>query len=128
AERELLAEAARAVHDAAALAEQEWLAAYADGVTAGLRDGGRDVPELAGVPARPWEPWTPVGVFLAVHVLFNGFPGVLWRAHVARHLHVPGVPLERVLHLFDAEAGSGSNAWAVHGAYTASGKIGRAHV
>lgn len=121
AERELLAETARAVHGAAAPAEQEWLAAYADGVTAGLRDGGRDVPELAGVPARPWEPWTPVGVFLAVHVLFNGFPGVLWRAHVARHLHVPGVPLERVLHLFDAEAGSGSNAWAVHGAHTASG-------
>lgn len=122
AERERLAGTARAIHDAAAPAEQAWLAAYADGVTAGLRDGGRDVPELAGVPGRPWEPWTPIGVFLAVHVLFNGFPGVLWRAHVARHLRVPGVPLERVLRLFDAEAGSGSNAWAVTGAHTVSGR------
>ncbi|MFC7021947.1 GNAT family N-acetyltransferase [Promicromonospora thailandica] len=121
AARERLAATARAIHDAAGPAERAWLAAYADGVNAGLLAGGRDVPELADVPHRPWEPWTPVGVFLAVHVLFNGFPQVLWRAHVARHLRVPGVPPERVLHLFDAEAGSGSNAWAVHGDRTVSG-------
>lgn len=121
AARERLAATARAIHDAAAPAERAWLAAYADGVNAGLRAGGRDVPELADAPHRPWRPWTPVGVFLATHVLFNGFPGILWRAHVARHLHVPGVPLERVLRLFAAEAGSGSNAWAVSGAFTASG-------
>lgn len=123
AARERLAETARRIHDALAAPEREWLAAYADGVSAGLLDGGRDVPELAGVPHRPWEPWTPIGVFLAAHVLFNGFPGVLWRAHVARHLHVPGVPLEQVLGLFAADAGatSGSNAWAVHGTFTESG-------
>jgi penicillin amidase len=123
AARERLAATAREIHDALAPAELTWLAAYADGVTDGLRAGGRDVPELAGVPHRPWEPWTPVGVFLAAHVLFNGFPGVLWRAHVARHLHVPGVPLDRVLALFAADAGasSGSNAWAVHGSLTESG-------
>ncbi|WP_423464573.1 GNAT family N-acetyltransferase [Promicromonospora sp. MS192] len=121
AARERLADTARAIHDAAAPADRAWLAAYADGVSAGLLAGGRDVPELAGVPHRPWEPWTPIGVFLATHVLFNGFPAILWRAHVARHLHVPGVPLERVLGLFAADAGSGSNAWAVHGAFTASG-------
>ncbi|GAB2493511.1 hypothetical protein GCM10027063_36360 [Promicromonospora xylanilytica] len=123
AARERLAVTAREIHDALASPERAWLAAYADGVSAGLAAGGRDVPELAGVPYRPWEPWTPIGVFLTTHVLFNGFPGVLWRAHVARHLHVPGVPLERVLALFAADAGatSGSNAWAVHGSLTESG-------
>ena len=123
AARERLAEAARAIHDALRPPERAWLAAYADGVSAGLVAGGRDVPELAGVPHRPWAPWTPIGVFLATHVLFNGFPNVLWRAHVARRLQVPGVPLERVLELFAADAGatSGSNAWAVHGSFTESG-------
>jgi penicillin amidase len=123
AARERLAATAREIYDALAEPEREWLAAYADGVSAGLLAGGRDVPELAGLPHRPWEPWTPIGVFLAAHVLFNGFPSILWRAHVARHLHVPGVPLEQVLALFSADAGasSGSNAWAVHGSFTASG-------
>ncbi|MFI2364337.1 GNAT family N-acetyltransferase [Promicromonospora sp. NPDC019610] len=121
AARERLAATARAIHDALAGPERAWLAAYADGVSAGLLAGGRDVPELAGVPFRPWAPWTPIGVFLASHVLFNGFPGVLWRAHVARHLHLPGVPLDRVLGLFVADGGSGSNAWAVHGRFTESG-------
>ncbi len=121
AARERLAGTARRIHDALAEPERAWLAAYADGVSAGLLAGGRDVPELAGVPFRPWRPWTPIGVFLASHVLFNGFPSILWRAHVARHLHVPGVPLDTVLRLFTADAGSGSNAWAVHGRFTASG-------
>lgn len=124
AARERLAGTARAIHDALPEPERAWLAAYADGVSAGLLAGGRDVPELAAVPFRPWAPWTPIGVFLASHVLFNGFPAILWRAHVARHLHVPGVPLERVLGLFAADSGSssGSNAWAVHGSLTASGR------
>lgn len=120
---ERLAATARAIYDALARPEQEWLAAYADGVNDGLLAGGRDVPELTGLPHQPWRPWTPIGVFLVAHVLFNGFPGILWRAHVARHLHVPGVPLDQVLGLFAAEAGagSGSNAWAVHGSFTESG-------
>ena len=123
AARERLAVTAREIHDALDAPEREWLAAYADGVSAGLLAGGRDVPELAGLPHEPWEPWTPIGVFLATHVLFNDFPSILWRAHVARHLHVPGVPLEQVLGLFAADAGSssGSNAWAVHGSFTESG-------
>ena len=123
AAQERLAATAREIHDALAEPERAWLAAYADGVSAGLSAGGDDVPELVGLPRRPWEPWTPIGVFLATHVLFNGFPSILWRAHVARHLHVPGVPLEEVLGLFSADAGasSGSNAWAVHGSFTESG-------
>ncbi|WP_020015262.1 GNAT family N-acetyltransferase [Promicromonospora sukumoe] len=121
AARERLAATAREIHDALGQPERAWLAAYADGVSAGLLAGGRDVPELSGVPFRPWRPWTPIGVFLASHVLFNGFPSILWRAHVARHLHVPGVPLDRVLGLFAADGGSGSNAWAVNGRFTESG-------
>ena len=116
AARERLAGTAERIHAALAEPERAWLAAYAEGVSAGLAGGG-DVPELAGVPFRPWRPWTPIGIFLASHVLFNNFPNVLWRSHVARHLHVPGVPLDRVLRLFTSDAGSssGSNAWAVPG-------------
>jgi len=123
AARERLAVTAREIHDALDRPERAWLASYAAGVTAGLEAGGRDVPELAGVSHRPWDPWTPIGVFLVAHVLFSGFPAVLWRAHVARHLRVPGASPEQVLGLFaaDVDAGSGSNAWAVHGAYTQSG-------
>jgi penicillin amidase len=123
AARERLAATAQRIYATLAEPERAWLAAYADGVSAGLLAGGRDVPELATLPHRPWRPWTPVGVFLAAHVLFNGFPSILWRAHVARHLRVPGVPLEQVLRLFAADSGasSGSNAWAVHGSFTESG-------
>lgn len=136
-----LADTARRVHDALGAPEQEWLAAYADGVNAGLGaaragswspEGGR--PGLAPGPDGPdapaWRPWTPIGVFLVDHVLFNGFPAVLWRDHVARTLGpvFPHVPPETLCEWFAADGGpgagsdSGSNAWAVAPGGTASGR------
>ncbi|PRZ07099.1 penicillin amidase [Isoptericola sp. CG 20/1183] len=125
-----LADTARRVHAALAAPERAWLAAYTAGVNAGLADGGRDVPELdvlasgGAVPGElpphtPWPDWAPLGVFLTNHVLFSGWPHLLWREHVARTLGPDHVLLGGA----DGEAGasSGSNAWALAGGRTASG-------
>ncbi|WP_277208459.1 penicillin acylase family protein [Isoptericola croceus] len=126
-----LADTARRVHAALAGPEREWLAAYTAGVNAGLVDGGRHVPELAvlatggGVPGElpehtPWPDWAPIGVFLTHHVLFGGWPHLLWREHVARRLGPDHVLLGAT---GGREVGpsSGSNAWALAGSRTESG-------
>ncbi|MFE7405539.1 penicillin acylase family protein [Isoptericola sp. NPDC057559] len=130
-----LADTTRRVWAALAAPERDWLAAYADGVRDGLDAGGRDAPEraelaraLGGAPLpadEPWHPWTPVGTFLVHHVLFSGFPHLLWREHVARTL---GPTLgAAALSWWGGDDGgsggpsSGSNAWALHGSRTASG-------
>ncbi|HWV77836.1 MAG TPA: penicillin acylase family protein [Isoptericola sp.] len=123
------------VWDALDEPERAWLAAYADGVRAGLDAGGRDTPEraelaraLGGAPLpddEPWHPWTPIGTFLVHHVLFSGFPHLLWREHVARTLG-PTLGDAAVGWWGERDGGaggpsSGSNAWALHGSRTASG-------
>ncbi|MFC8599172.1 penicillin acylase family protein [Isoptericola sp. NPDC057191] len=123
-----LADTTRRVWAALAAPEQEWLSAYADGVRAGLDAGGRDSPEraelaraLGGAPLpddEPWHPWTPVGTFLVHHVLFSGFPHLLWREHVTRTL---GAEAAGWWGAVDGGPSSGSNAWALHGSRTASG-------
>jgi penicillin amidase len=64
-----------------------------------------------------WEPWAPLGIWLAVHVLFAGFPSKLWRTHVAQRLG------DEALHLFTSEGPhtSGSNGWLIPGSHTTSG-------
>jgi penicillin amidase len=103
---------------------QEWLTAYVDGVNEGMPEGLAGVPEvqLLGLGSyaaqpRPWEPWTPLGIFWGIHLLFGTFPSKLFNAHVAAHLG------EHVLPLIHAEGvdRSGSNAWVVGGHRTASG-------
>jgi penicillin amidase len=64
--------------------------------------------EFAATGTRPgtWQPWSPLGVFLARHILFGTFPNKLWRAHVTAtigHTDVFGT----------GPGGSGSNAWAM---------------
>ncbi|GII99132.1 penicillin amidase [Sediminihabitans luteus] len=128
-----LDETARRVYAALADPERTWVEAYARGVNAGLADGGRDTPEhrtLETLPGptpdpAPWQPWTPIGVLLVAHVLFNDFPHQLWRDHVVRTLapHHPDVPATALADLFAADGGPGpgSNAWALAGARTATG-------
>ncbi|MFI2103661.1 penicillin acylase family protein [Isoptericola sp. NPDC019693] len=130
-----LADTTRRVWEALDAPEREWLAAYADGVRAGLDAGGRDTPEraelvraLGAAPLpddEPWRPWTPIGTFLVHHVLFSGFPHLLWREHVARTLGPTlGAAAVGWWGARDGGAGgpsSGSNAWALHGSRTVSG-------
>ena len=92
-----------------------FVTAYVEGVNAALH---ADAPELRALDLEPgrWEPWTPLAVFLAGHLLFASMPGKLW-AHRARE--VLGPAAELLSH--EGPHSSGSNAWAVGGDRTASG-------
>lgn len=91
----------------------DWVRAYVDGVNEGLT--GAELP--LGAPGR-WEPWTPLGVWLATHVLFAGFPAKLWREQAVRHLGEEAVGLFAT----DGPGTSGSNGWLVSGERTATGR------
>ncbi|MBU8860344.1 MULTISPECIES: penicillin acylase family protein [unclassified Micromonospora] len=90
---------------------RRWVEAYVDGVNSGLAEGAAGAPEFAatGTGPEPWQPWSPLGVFLVQHVLFSTFPNKLWYAHVARTLGPGAAGLFAV----EGPASSGSNAWAL---------------
>ncbi|MEW2614210.1 penicillin acylase family protein [Streptomyces sp. NPDC047880] len=95
-----------------------WVRAYVDGVNEGLADA--TAPEFARTGLAPgrWEPWTPLGVWLATHILFAGFPAKLWREQVAAHLDADAIGLFAT----DGPGTSGSNGWLVGGERTATGR------
>ncbi|WP_431947373.1 penicillin acylase family protein [Micromonospora marina] len=90
---------------------RRWVEAYVDGVNSGLAEGAAGAPEFAatGAGPEPWQPWSPLGVFLVQHVLFSTFPNKLWHAHVARTLGPDATGLFAV----EGPASAGSNAWAL---------------
>ncbi|MET7291873.1 GNAT family N-acetyltransferase [Streptomyces griseoloalbus] len=96
----------------------DWVRAYVAGVNEGLR--AADAPEFARTALTPgtWEPWTPLGVWLATHILFAGFPAKLWREHVATHLGEDAVGLFAT----DGPGTAGSNGWLVAGERTVTGQ------
>lgn len=96
-----------------------WVSAYVDGVNAGLERGAAEAPEFTATGLAPgtWQKWTPLGVWLAHHILFAGFPTKLWREEVARRLGDEALELLAA----DGPATSGSNGWLVAGDRTASG-------
>ncbi|EFH28712.1 penicillin acylase family protein, partial [Streptomyces sviceus] len=96
----------------------EWVRAYVDGVNEELPSAS--APEFARVGLAPgrWEPWTPLGVWLATHILFAGFPAKLWRDEAIRHLGPDAVGLFAA----DGPGTSGSNGWLVAGARTTTGQ------
>lgn len=105
ARRAQLADTAR--REYAALADED--RAFVDAYVAGVN----------GVMAEePWPAWAPLGIMLVNHALFSMFPRLLWNEHVHRTLGDDAVDL------FDSgeTAAPGSNAWALHGSRTASGK------
>lgn len=108
ARQSLVDETARRCFERLDAETRAWCEAYVEGVSAGLANrhpGG-------------WSPWTPLGIFLVQHILFGAFPAKLWRARVVATLG------EEALELLGGEgqALSGSNAWAVGGGRTSSGK------
>ncbi|MDQ1069435.1 penicillin acylase family protein [Streptomyces canus] len=95
----------------------DWVRAYVDGVNEELP--GTRAPEFARVGLAPgrWDPWTPLGVWLATHILFAGFPAKLWRDEALRHLGPDAVGLFAA----DGPGTSGSNGWLVAGTRTTTG-------
>lgn len=115
ARRTRMAETARRAFDALTAESAAFVTAFVEGVNAGLH---RDAPELErlDLDPEPWEPWTPLAVFHAQHLLFASLPGKLWH-HRARSVLGP----DEALLSRDPAYSPGSNAWAVGGARTASG-------
>ncbi|MER7179808.1 penicillin acylase family protein [Streptomyces hyaluromycini] len=97
----------------------EWVRAYVAGVNEGLPAGAARTPEFArtGLAPGTWEPWHPLGVWLATHILFAGFPAKLWREEAIRHLGEEAVPLFAT----DGPGTAGSNGWLLAGSRTTTG-------
>jgi penicillin amidase len=115
ARRTRMAETARRAHARLRPDTAAFVASYVEGVNAGLHAGSPEFERLGISPAR-WEPWTPLAVFLAQHLLFANLPGKLW---TARAREVLGDDARLLSH--EGPHASGSNAWAVGGSRTASG-------
>ncbi|MFF0680170.1 penicillin acylase family protein [Streptomyces tendae] len=121
-----------------------WVRAYTDGVNEGLTETTHPTsthptsthpapnhrtlthpipthpaPEFTRTGLAPghWDPWTPLGVWLATHILFAGFPAKLWREHVSTHLGPEAVALFAA----DGPGTAGSNGWLVSGERTTTG-------
>ncbi|MDN3243488.1 GNAT family N-acetyltransferase [Glycomyces tritici] len=109
--------AARAAFDHLDRETADWVRAYVAGANAALPAAAAAAPEFRRAP-EPWEPWTPLAVWHAEHLLFgSGFPAKLWRERVIEHLGEDAVGRFAM----DGPAPTGSNGWIVDGALTASG-------
>jgi penicillin amidase len=115
ARRTQMAGTARRAFDNLGAETQAFVTAYVEGVNAGLH---ADAPELSelGVDPAPWEPWTPLAVFHAQHLLFAALPDKLWQHRARSVLGDDARFLAR-----DGAVMVGSNAWAVGGRRTTSG-------
>ena len=115
ARRTRIAETARRAHARLRPETAAFVASYVAGVNEGLHAGS---PEFERVGAEPgeWQPWTPLAVFLAQHLLFASLGTKLW---TARASEVLGEDARLLSH--EGPHTSGSNAWAVGGDRTASG-------
>ncbi|MCX5065393.1 penicillin acylase family protein [Micromonospora lupini] len=114
-----LDDTARRCHANLDEATAEWVGAYVDGVNAGLAAGAARSPEFAATGLAPgrWEPWTPLAVWLGHHILFAGFPGKLWREHVAQRLGPSAIEAFAT----DGPAVAGSNGWLLAAERTGTG-------
>jgi penicillin amidase len=115
ARRTRIAESGRRAHARLRPETVAFVASYVEGVNTGLHADSVELRRLGVAPAA-WEPWTPLAVFLAQHLLFAGLGGKLWTARAREVLGDDARLLSR-----EGPAVSGSNAWAVGGGRTASG-------
>ena len=110
-----IVETARRAFDGLGEETRAFVSAYVEGLNAGLHADAPELEQLALEP-QPWEPWTPLAVFHAQHLLFASVPAKLWHHRARAVLGADEALLSR-----DPAYSSGSNAWAVGGARTASG-------
>lgn len=115
-----IADTARRALDGLDDETRAFVAAYVGGVNAGLSESGAVVPpELVAVgrEPEPWEDWTPLATFHAQQVLFADIGSTLWERRARAVLGDDAALLST-----EGPRPAGSNAWAVGGARTASGR------
>ncbi|MFT3716337.1 MAG: penicillin acylase family protein [Gordonia sp. (in: high G+C Gram-positive bacteria)] len=85
--------AARSAYERSSARTRGLLDAYAAGVNSTLDEA--TAPELVELRHRPapWQPWTPIAVFLMHHILFGRFTTKLWRLHALRAVGRDGLTL-----------------------------------
>lgn len=115
-----VATTARRAHARLEPETRDFVAAYVDGVNAGLhraQDAGAPELQELGIEPSAWELWTPLAVFLGQHLLFAGLGLKLFTHRVTELLG----PEAAQLLSHEGPDLAGSNAWAVGGARTVSG-------
>ncbi|MFI5667584.1 penicillin acylase family protein [Streptomyces sp. NPDC051704] len=114
-----LADTARRCHEALDPETAAWVGSYVAGVNDGLARGAARDERFARTGHAPttWEPWVPLGIWIATHILFAGFATKLWRERVARALGDEAVTLFAT----DGPGTAGSNGWLVPGERTGTG-------
>jgi penicillin amidase len=111
---------ARRAFDGRSGETQAFVTAYVEGVNAALGDPAATVPpELVavGLAPEPWPVWMPLATFYAQQVLFADIGSTLWRRRVESALGADAALLSH-----EGPLPAGSNAWAVGGDRTASGR------
>jgi penicillin amidase len=112
-----VAAVARSAFDALDPATADWVGAYVDGINAALPAAAAADPGYAAEPTL-WEPWTPLAVWHAEHLLFgSSFPAKFWRRRVCEYLG--DARLDQLA--MDGFAHIGSNGWLVDASHTATG-------
>ncbi len=94
-----------------------FVSAYVEGVNEVLPQARCPELDFLRISAEPWEPWTPLAVFSAHHLLFGTLPLKLWRRHARQVLGAEHAELMRT----EVLESSGSNSWVVGGERTRSG-------
>lgn len=108
ARRSGMARAAVAIYAASSARTRTLLDAYVRGVNSALDGSSALAPELSALAHRPdpWQPWTPIAVFLMHNILFGRFPTKMWRTHACRELG----PTALTLFDFESQDGPGADA------------------
>lgn len=102
-----ITDTARAAYDHLDPDTAAWVRAYTAGLNTALPRAAAHAPEFTS-PPTPWQPWTPLAVWHAEHLLFgSGFPAKLWRERVIQHLGPEAVGRFAM----DGPAPTGSNGW-----------------
>ncbi|MFD3697887.1 penicillin acylase family protein [Streptomyces sp. NPDC058646] len=117
-----LADTARRCYETLAAEDPDtavWVRSYVAGVNDGLAPGAARDPRFArtGLAPTAWEPWVPLAVWTATHILFAGFASKLWRERAARALGDDAAALFAA----DGPGTAGSNGWLLPGDRTATG-------
>ncbi|MEJ7831620.1 MAG: penicillin acylase family protein [Nocardioides sp.] len=110
-----LVDTAHRAHAALGKESQDFVAAYVDGVNAGLHADAPELVELGIEPVR-WPEWMPLATFHAQDLLFGGLGSLLWDRRARAVLGEDAALLSH-----EGPVSSGSNAWAVGGRRTTSG-------
>ncbi|GAB2763009.1 hypothetical protein GCM10027020_14140 [Nocardioides salsibiostraticola] len=95
---------------------QAFVAAYVEGLNGRLHGAAVEFADLGHEP-EPWTDWMPLANFHAQHILFANAGNQVWKRHADAVL---GPDAALISH--EGPTLSGSNAWAVGGQRTASGR------